>query len=133
MRRHNGRIVAVQVLYAIDFNRESIENFDKRFDDIQEQLENDEKYEEMKYNHNIAAYTNINGYHYWSTIDQLYSNDIYIIDPLGLKSLEDLGETISPKPLTSKGLTITLSIKNYTPLALLYFKFHFSFALPSSN
>ena len=42
MRRHNGRIVAVQVLYAIDFNRESIENFDKRFDDIQEQLENEE-------------------------------------------------------------------------------------------
>ena len=42
MRRHNGRIVAVQVLYAVDFNNETIDNFDERFDDIQEQLENEE-------------------------------------------------------------------------------------------
>lgn len=42
MRRHNGRIVAIQVLYAIDFNNENIDNFDERFADIQEQLENEE-------------------------------------------------------------------------------------------
>lgn len=51
----------------------------------------DETYEQMKADGQIAAYTNINGYHYFSTIDQLYSNDIYIIDSIGLKSLEDLG------------------------------------------
>lgn len=50
----------------------------------------DEVYEKMKSDNNIAAYTNIDGYHYWSTIDQLYSNDIYIIDPSGVKTLEDL-------------------------------------------
>ena len=42
MRRHNGRIVAIQVLYAIDFNNENIDNFDERFVDIQEQIENEE-------------------------------------------------------------------------------------------
>ena len=51
---------------------------------------NDSVYYDMKEAGNIAAYTEINGYRYWSTIDQLFENDIYIIDPLGLKTLEDL-------------------------------------------
>lgn len=42
MRRHNGRIVAIQVLYTIDFNNENIDNFDERFFDIQEQIESEE-------------------------------------------------------------------------------------------
>ena len=42
MRRHNGRIVAIQVLYTIDFNNENIDNFDERFVDIQEQIESEE-------------------------------------------------------------------------------------------
>ncbi len=50
MRRHNGRIVAVQVLYAVDFNNETIDNFDERFDDIQEQLENEEYQVEIDFN-----------------------------------------------------------------------------------
>lgn len=50
----------------------------------------DTTYEHMKTNGNIAAYTNISGYHYWSTVDQLYDNDIYIIDPVGIASIENL-------------------------------------------
>lgn len=50
----------------------------------------DATYENMKAEGNIAAYTNISGYHYFSTMDQLYSNDIYIIDPRGIASIEDL-------------------------------------------
>lgn len=46
-------------------------------------------YEQMK--DKVAAYTEINGAKYWTTLDQLYDNDIYIIDPNGLKTLEDLG------------------------------------------
>ena len=48
-------------------------------------------YHDMKESGNIAAYTYINNCHYWSTIEQLYDNDIYIIDADGLKTLEDLG------------------------------------------
>lgn len=51
----------------------------------------DSVYYDMREAGKIAAYTNINGYHYWSTIEQLYENDIYIIDALGLQTLEDLG------------------------------------------
>lgn len=53
----------------------------------------DSVYEDMKETNNVAAYTNINGYHYWSTIEQLYDNDVYIIDPFGVQTLEDLGLT----------------------------------------
>lgn len=45
---------------------------------------------EMKENNEIAAYTNINSNHYWSTIDQLYTTDFYAIDPIGVKSLRAL-------------------------------------------
>lgn len=45
---------------------------------------------EMKEKGEIAAYTNINSNHYWSTIDQLYATDFYIIDPIGMKSLKAL-------------------------------------------
>lgn len=50
----------------------------------------DSVYEEMKESGNIAAYTEINSCKYWSTIEQLYENDVYIIDPIGLQTLEDL-------------------------------------------
>ena len=53
----------------------------------------DSVYEEMRAENNVAAYTNINSYHYWSTMDQLYENDVYIIDSLGVQTLEDLGLT----------------------------------------
>lgn len=50
-------------------------------------------YEQMKSDDKIAAFTEINGNKYWSTIDQLYNNNIYIIDPNGLEVLENLNLT----------------------------------------
>lgn len=47
-------------------------------------------YMAMKENNEIAAYTYINNNHYWSTIDQLYDSDFYIIDPSGIASLKEL-------------------------------------------
>lgn len=47
-------------------------------------------YEAMKSSNNIGAYTCINGYHYWCSIDQLYESDIYIIDPKGVETLKGL-------------------------------------------
>ena len=49
----------------------------------------DSVYEQMK--DNLAAYTEINSFRYWTTIEQIYDNDIYIIDPNGLETLENLG------------------------------------------
>lgn len=51
----------------------------------------DSVYEQMKSDDKIAAFTEINGNKYWSTTDQLYENDIYIIDAFGLQTLENLG------------------------------------------
>lgn len=47
-------------------------------------------YQQAKQNDEIAAYTNINNYHYWSTIEQLYNSDLYTLDPDGVKSLRSL-------------------------------------------
>ena len=47
-------------------------------------------YNKVKLNNQIAAYTFINKNHYFSTIDQLYSSSFYAIDPIGLKSLKEL-------------------------------------------
>ena len=47
-------------------------------------------YEQMKNDGNVAAYTEIAGNLYWTTVDQLYANDVYIIDPLGVKTLQEL-------------------------------------------
>jgi guanylate kinase len=50
----------------------------------------DEEYDEMFANGQVAAYTEINGYRYWSTIDQLMDADVYIIDPVGVETLKKL-------------------------------------------
>lgn len=50
----------------------------------------EEDYEQMKNEGNIAAFTQIGYYKYWSTIDQLYKSDCYIIDYMGLKTLRQL-------------------------------------------
>lgn len=50
----------------------------------------EEAYKHMKNSGNVAAYTEIAGNIYWTTIDQLYENDVYIIDPIGVKTLKDL-------------------------------------------
>jgi guanylate kinase len=50
----------------------------------------EEDYERMKTEGKIAAFTQIGQYKYWSTVDQLYENQVYIIDPVGVKSLKEL-------------------------------------------
>lgn len=47
-------------------------------------------YEQMQAEGKVAAYTEIAGYHYWTTIDQLYENDLYIIDYRGVQTLREL-------------------------------------------
>ena len=44
----------------------------------------------MRATGNIAAYTNIAGNDYWTTIEQLYQHSIYIIDPKGVETLRQL-------------------------------------------
>ena len=50
----------------------------------------EEEYQQMFEVGQVAAYTEINGYKYWCTIDQLYSSEIYVIDPLGVDVLKQL-------------------------------------------
>lgn len=50
----------------------------------------EEVYEQMQAEGRVAAYTQISGYHYWTTVNQLYENDIYIIDYKGIQTLRDL-------------------------------------------
>ena len=47
-------------------------------------------YQEMFNAGQVAAYTEINGCKYWCTVDQLYSTDIYVIDPIGVEVLKQL-------------------------------------------
>lgn len=49
-----------------------------------------EVYEQMQANGNIAAYTEIAGNIYWTTVDQLYEHSVYIIDPRGVETLRKL-------------------------------------------
>lgn len=49
-----------------------------------------EAYDKALSDGNMAAYTEIAGNVYWTTIDQLYDNDVYIIDPVGVQNLRDL-------------------------------------------
>ena len=49
-----------------------------------------EEYERMKSEGNVAAYTEIAGNIYWTTIDQLYQHSVYIIDPKGVETLRQL-------------------------------------------
>lgn len=49
-----------------------------------------EVYEQMQVEGNVAAYTEIAGNIYWTTIDQLYEHSVYIIDPKGVETLRKL-------------------------------------------
>lgn len=49
-----------------------------------------EAYDKALADGNMAAYTEIAGNVYWTTIDQLYDNDVYIIDPVGVHNLRNL-------------------------------------------
>lgn len=45
--------------------------------------------EAKNYESNMAAYTEINGYQYFTTIDELNRCDVYVIDPIGVKDLRN--------------------------------------------
>lgn len=44
--------------------------------------------EVVQYENNIAAYTEINGYKYFTTYDVIDKSDIYVIDPIGVNNLK---------------------------------------------
>lgn len=50
----------------------------------------DEEYQALESSGRIAAFTQIGPYKYCCTIDQLYENDIYVIDPIGVQHLREL-------------------------------------------
>ena len=50
----------------------------------------DEEYQALEDSGQIAAFTQIGPYKYCCTINQLYENDIYVIDPIGVRHLRDL-------------------------------------------
>lgn len=52
----------------------------------------DNVYNTMKDSDNIIAYTEVYDKKYWSTINQIYENDIFIVDAKGLESLEKLND-----------------------------------------
>lgn len=47
-----------------------------------------EEYEQFKANNELAAYSLIEGNHYFSTMEQLYETDLYVCDPDGIKDLK---------------------------------------------
>lgn len=50
----------------------------------------DKEYQELEDSGRIAAFTKIGPYRYCCTIDQLYENDVYVIDPVGVQHLREL-------------------------------------------
>ena len=50
----------------------------------------DDEYKQLEESGRIAAFTQIGQYKYCCTIDQLYDNAIYVIDPVGVKHLREL-------------------------------------------
>ena len=51
---------------------------------------NEDDYEQMRQDGVIAAFTQIGEYKYWTTLNQLEDADVYIIDYVGLKTLQEL-------------------------------------------
>ncbi|MET3209734.1 UNVERIFIED_CONTAM: guanylate kinase [Paenibacillus sp. PvR008] len=48
-----------------------------------------EEYEQLKHDKQIVAYSYFDNNHYFSTEDQIYSTDIYVVDPDGIKDLKE--------------------------------------------
>lgn len=47
-------------------------------------------FNQMQEEGRVAAYTEISGFHYWTTIESLYDSDLYIIDFRGVQTLREL-------------------------------------------
>lgn len=50
----------------------------------------DAEYDKLEQSGQIAAYTQIGSHKYCCTVEQLYQNDVYVIDPVGVQHLRDL-------------------------------------------
>lgn len=50
----------------------------------------DAEYQELEDSGQIAAFTQIGPHKYCCTIEQLYNNDVYVIDPAGVQHLREL-------------------------------------------
>lgn len=50
----------------------------------------DDEYNALESAGSIAAFTQIGPYKYCCTIEQLYNNDVYVIDPVGVENLRNL-------------------------------------------
>ena len=50
----------------------------------------DAEYKELESSGQIAAFTQIGQHKYCCTIEQLYNNDVYVIDPVGVQHLREL-------------------------------------------
>ena len=55
--------------------------------DVDHLFVTEEDYQLAKESGEIVAETEINGYHYYATRDQVYEADIYTLDPIGRESL----------------------------------------------
>lgn len=67
----------------------------------------DAEYNADRDNNSIVAFTEINNYKYWSTIQQVLESDLYIIDPRGLKELKS-------KNLDLKIVSIYIDVDEYS-------------------
>ena len=50
----------------------------------------DAEYDELEQSGKIAAFTKIGDHRYCCTVGQLYENDIYVVDPAGIRNLREL-------------------------------------------
>lgn len=50
----------------------------------------DEEYKALEDSNQIATFTQIGPYKYCCTVEQLYQNDVYVIDPIGVQHLREL-------------------------------------------
>lgn len=57
---------------------------------VTHQFVSEDDYQKMLNNNQVAVDTNIVGNYYWSTIEQLYEADLYIVDYIGYKKLKKL-------------------------------------------
>lgn len=76
----------------------------------------DEEYSSMDAENQIAAFTQIGQYKYCCTVKQLYENDIYVIDPAGVKHLRELN--LPNLRLVTVYINVPDSVREYRALNL---------------
>lgn len=76
----------------------------------------DEEYRALESAGQIAAFTQIGQYKYCCTVDQLYENDVYVIDPVGVKNLRELN--LPGLRLVTVFINVPDDIREYRALSL---------------